>query len=502
MPRGRSMSPSIASRTRASSSTEGAVSAARGQRPEAVVHGHATWPEGGQTLACPSCRVCSAAWKVCWGRRDERLDLAPHGTDPGVPRARRAAAGVLGDLAEDYAGQRTAHGALARGHSGSFAKRALSREPTRPPAKPLSGSRARSLSRDEFVHAWRALRGRPGTPALCALLLALGIGLVTAMFSVVDSMMLRPVPFADADRLVRQGFGALRTGGHGAWESSGLSSRSKRSAKPPLGWTPHRAFNWLVRSSHLAFLECSARAQLRAGASSDLPPQGTAGDEVIISEGIWRSVYGGDRTLLGRQIRSDGQSLTVVGIMPADFRFPTPATVAVAAAGFAPAPRVVTIYGRLGPVCRGKRSTAPLAAIAAQHARLPPNTAGTPPVYAVANTSITTPTGRRSRCSTGGVVLVFLALAANVVILLLSRLSQRHHELATCAALGASRSRLLRQIALEHIFIGVIGIALGVAVAWAITTAFPSYFLLAPSTSWMSTGGPWPWLRSAAVSQP
>ena len=82
---------------------------------------------------------------------------------------------------------------------------------------------------------------------------------------------------------------------------------------------------------------------------TDLPPQGTAGDEVIISEGMWRSVYGADRTLLGRQIQSDGQSLTVVGIMPVDFRFPTPATVLWRQLDSRPAPRVVTIYGRIRP---------------------------------------------------------------------------------------------------------------------------------------------------------
>ena len=127
--------------------------------------------------------------------------------------------------------------------------------------------------------------------------------------------------------------------------------------------------------------------------------------------------------------------------------------------------------------CRDKPWNQPLAAIAAQHANLPPRYSGTPPVSAVLNTSITTPTRQALAVPTGGVMLVFLALAANVVILLLSRLSQRQHEIATCAALGASRSRLLRQIALEHMFIGAIGIALGVAVASAITTAFPSYFL-------------------------
>ena len=91
--------------------------------------------------------------------------------------------------------------------------------------------------------------------------------------------------------------------------------------------------------------------------------------------------------------------------------------------------------------------------------------------------SITTPARQALAVLMGGVMLVFLALAANVVILLLSRLSQRHHEIATCAALGASRSRLLRQLALEHTFISAIGIALGVAVAWGIATAFPAYFL-------------------------
>ena len=198
---------------------------------------------------------------------------------------------------------------------------------------------------------------------------------------------------------------------------------------------------------------------------------------MIISEGMWRSVFGADRTLLGRQIRTDGQALTVVGIMPVDFRFPTPATVLWRQFDSSPAPRVVTIYGRLRPGVPRQAVEAPLAAIATQHANLPRNYRGTPPVSAVLSTSFTTPTRQALAVLMGGVMLVFLALAANVVILLLSRLAQRHHEIATCAALGASRSRLLRQMALEHMFISAIGIALGVTVAWVIAKAFPAYFL-------------------------
>ena len=401
-------------------------------------------------------------------RRTERI-LASH-----LPAGRLPA--VLGDLAEEYAGQRVAKGSwraalwLVR-ETRSLARAYESARHTAPTRQ------ARSLSFDEFTHAWRAVRHRPGNPTLCALLLALGIGLVTAMFSVVDSMMLRPVPFPDPDRLVRQGFGRFEPAVMAAWEASGLFESVEAVSEGAFGLDGAEGLQLtgaFVTPGVFHMLGVSPRfGRTFVGRQ----PQRGAGDEVIISEGIWRSVFGGDRNLLGQQVRMGERSLTVVGIMPGDFRFPTPATVVWRPLDAAPAQRIVTIYGRLRPGVPRAAVDAPLAAMAAQHATLPANYRGTPPISPVISTSITAPTRQALAVLTGGVMLVFLALTANVVILLLSRLSQRHHEIATCAALGASRSRLLRQIALEHMFIGTIGIALGVTTAWAITAAFPSYFV-------------------------
>ena len=378
-------------------------------------------------------------------RRTERI-LASH-----LPAARVAA--VLGDLAEEYAGQRAARGSWRAALWLVRETRSLARA-YESATHTVATSGARSLS----ARRVRACMAGGATPAryssLCALLLALGIGLVTAMFSVVDSMMLRPVPFPDPDRLVRQGFARFEPAVMAAWKASGLFESVEAVSEGAFGLDGAEGLQLtgaFVTPGVFHMLGVSPRfGRTFVGRQ----PQRGAGDEVIISEGIWRSVFGGDRNLLGQQVRMGERSLTVVGIMPSDFRFPTPATVVWRPLDSAPAQRIVTIYGRLRPGVPREAVDAPLAAIAAQHATLPAHYRGTPPISPVISTSITAPTRQALAVLTGGVMLVFLALAANVVILLLSRLSQRHHEIATCAALGASRSRLLRQIALEHMFIG------------------------------------------------
>ena len=236
------------------SSTEGAVSAARGQRPKRLF----TVTPHGMKAVKHSLLVLSRMQRGLEGvlgtamsgwiwRRTERI-LSAH-----VPAARLPA--LLGDLAEDYAGQRAAKGYWRSAAWLIRETRSLARA-YRAARKATFTPRARYLSCDEFVHAWRALRGRPGTPALCALLLALGIGLVTAMFSVVDSMMLRPVPFPIRTAWFDRASGASNRRSWRRGTRVDCSSRLKRSTKQLLCWTARRVFDCRVRSSRRAFFRC------------------------------------------------------------------------------------------------------------------------------------------------------------------------------------------------------------------------------------------------------
>src|SRR5262249_36459627 len=183
--------------------------------------------------------------------------------------------------------------------------------------------------------------------------------------------------------------------------------------------------------------------------------EGRAGsdDRVLLSEDVWRTAFGGDPSLVGRQIRVDGSPALVVGIMPAEFRFPEWNTVVwrpidylapgPAAANEAPRPYVKIAPGV--PVADAMK----VAADAAK--RVDPSWpaaawADARPVAGILDTYYQ----RAVPLLAGGVGLVFLVLCANVCSLLLARLTLRQREFRMCAALGASRARLVRQSLVEH----------------------------------------------------
>ena len=168
-------------------------------------------------------------------------------------------------------------------------------------------------------------------------------------------------------------------------------------------------------------------------------------DEVVLSEATWRSGFGGDPALLGRRIRLDGAPVVVVGIMPAGFRFPAPATIAWRPLDLASAHRGTAIVGRLAAGIPRADAEARTTAIARQLARLPRNYRGAPPLQAVGGPELSGFTRRALWLLLGGVTTVFVALCANVSSLLLTHLSARRREFGVCAALGASRGRLMRQ---------------------------------------------------------
>jgi predicted permease len=163
--------------------------------------------------------------------------------------------------------------------------------------------------------------------------------------------------------------------------------------------------------------------------------------------------------------------------MPSTFRFPTSTTALWRPLSLAAGQRLMTIYGRANVDAPHAEVRTRLGGLAAEHAHLPRNYLGPLPLTPVATSPVSDSTRQALPLLTGGVALVFLVLGANVVILLLSRLGQRQHEFATCAALGASKPRLLRQIVLEHTFIGIAGAAASLGVAWAGSTMLPTHLV-------------------------
>jgi predicted permease len=197
------------------------------------------------------------------------------------------------------------------------------------------------------------------------------------------------------------------------------------------------------------------------------PEDGRPGREhlALVTEELWRARYGADPALVGRTIAVDNQPLVVVGILPASFRFPRWNTAIWTPKHIAPSDTSVQPYVRFAPgvprdealrVATDLASAAqPLLTGARIAAR--PLGAGLDPFYASAIPFFS-----------GGVLLLFVVLCANVASLRLTTLAGRATEFGTLAALGASRSRLVRQTMLECALIGAIGCLAGLALAWAL----------------------------------
>jgi hypothetical protein len=377
---------------------------------------------------------------------------------------------VLGDLAEDYDEQLELRGRIWAVVWLIRETRSLSRAYARARFDEAAG---RMMLRDELTHACRALKVRPWVPIVCASLLALAIGLFTAMFSVIDSLVLRPAPFDGAERLLEQTFARAEPDVLAAWKASDLFDAVE--AASPFQTTfenvPGRSVVGALVTPGL-FGMLGVKAEI----GRTFPPLAPH-EEVVLSENVWRTLFGGDPTLIGRRIRLNGDTVQVVGIMPSTFRFPTPTTSVWRPLDLNSSQRITTIYGRTKPGISWAEVAGRLEAIATHHAYIPRNYRGVPPIDAVASSTLSEHTRQATGVLMVGVTLVFLVLSANVVALLLSRLVQRQLELATCAALGASRARLLRQVILEHTVIAAAGMVASLGVAHVLTLLLPNHFI-------------------------
>jgi putative ABC transport system permease protein len=330
---------------------------------------------------------------------------------------------------------------------------------------------------DDLRHAARRLRAQPGNAAIASAMLALAIGLTSAMFTIVDHMLLRPVPYRDPAHLVTPFVG---TGPHDilpyvtrevirAWRSSpafsavhgfvqqpaimkGESGLSSNSAV----WITPGSFEMLGVAPMLGrtFVESEGR-------------QGTD-DRIIISERVWRSQYASDPNIVGRRILVSGAPTTVVGVLPPGFHFPywmtdvwRPYDLNVPPTASADSP--VIAYARLArdmPLADAAR----LATIAASGVE--PLDGRRIILRSVAAGFLDDYSRMAIMALAGGVALVFLVLCANVTNLILARTTDRRQEFGVCSALGASRGRLLRQAFAENVLLSLVATIAGLFAAW------------------------------------
>jgi putative ABC transport system permease protein len=343
---------------------------------------------------------------------------------------------------------------------------------------------------DDFRRAATRLRSRVGTLLLTVGMLALAIGVTAAMFTVLDALVLHPVPFRDASRLTSVVF---------ARDNSFMQTVSREALA---AWRGSRAFTAVEGAVQSPVTLDSGQALVTEGGARISPgmldmlgvrpilgrgftrDEGRAGtdDRIILSERLWRTQFNRDPAIIGRRIRVSGVSTEIVGIVPADFRFPYPRVVAWRPIDFEAPPTELQgvrpmVFARLAPGV--PEADALRAAADAAGATMP---AGAQPMFRPIAAGLMDKYSRRSiTVLATGVTMVFLVLCANAMNLMLTRFSERQREFGMCSALGASRARLLREALAETLLLGlaasIAGLLLAQILIELVTRFMPDAFL-------------------------
>ena len=364
----------------------------------------------------------------------------------------------------------------------------------------MAGRIFRDLGRD-LRHAARLLAREPGYTAVAVLGIALGIGATTTLFSVAYGVLLKPLPWPEPDRLVRL---EERRGGRPGripWTITNgtyLAWTEAATVEEVGGWmsvTSTFSDSGEPERIRLSRLTPTIFTVLRAGALMGrvFEPRDGAGpqpDTVILSHGFWQRRFSGALDVLGRSVRLDEKSYTVIGVMPSTFAFPDRETQAWTPAYIAPVfseggDRIsLQIFGaiaRMRPGVTAAQVTAEGTA-RARVARDPGASAlalfgsGEPPtITAIPALEVAVADVRPAiRVMLAAVLLLFTTAIASVVVVQFARVARRRREMALRSALGASAARLARQWLTESIVVGVTGGLLGLAGARFLVGLLPA----------------------------
>jgi len=347
--------------------------------------------------------------------------------------------------------------------------------------------------------AFRQLRKNPGFTAVAVITLALGIGANTAVFSVVDAVMLRPLPYDHPEQLVEARSVSVR------------GAQANNVSYPDFfDWrAQNRTLEHLVSYHDTLFVlsglqrpvqidaevvswdlvqALGVRPELGRGFIADEEKTGT--HVALISHAVWVSQFGSDQAIVGRAVHLSGELFTIVGVMPKSFRFPINrptngiwTTVAVDDDPKDPNPiarnrgaHFLDVFGRMKPGVRVSEVERDLDTIAHNLAKAYPKSntrhnavRALPEIDAVLGDTRTV-----LLVVLGSVVFVLLIACGNIANLLLARMRERQREIALRSALGAGRRRIIRQLLAESVVLSVAGGVAGCVLAYVSTPAILS----------------------------
>ncbi|MGA8509197.1 MAG: ABC transporter permease [Candidatus Sulfotelmatobacter sp.] len=353
----------------------------------------------------------------------------------------------------------------------------------------------------DLRYATRRLRKSAGFSLVAVTTLALGIGANTAVFSVVDQVLLHPLPFPDSDRIVKvsQTFEGISTDDASPANYLDWVSQSQVFAEMAAsrGWQgslsagdrPERIIGMMTTSSFFPLFGVGPILGRGLEASDARPGNDHV---VVLGYGLWQRYFAADRAIVGRDVRLNGEQYTVVGVMPPNFSpdeygelwLPSPWGVPTHAMAPDKDPRqfrgrnYLDVWARLKPGVTVRQARAELDTIGRRLERQYPDSNGEVGVtFLPLHEYIVGDVRPVLLVLLAAVIIVLLIVCANLANLLLARATARAKEISIRTALGASRRRLLRQLLTESVLLAMVGGVLGLLLA---VLAVPSLVALSP----------------------